>query len=549
MSTAVSSTQSHPSDSPQWRNVAAEHTAMADLQTTISELFAADPGRHQTYSAQAAGIFFDYSKHRLTDAALTALLQLAESAGMQAAIAAMFAGEQVNNTEQRPALHVALRSPHTNTDQEQAVHAALRQMSVFVAAVHNGSWKGFSDESITDVVNIGIGGSDLGPAMVYAALTPYHQSSICCHFVSNVDPLHLEQTLGKLDARRTLFVIASKTFTTMETSLNASAARRWMLAQGATEQTLARHFVAVSANIKKAVAFGIAEENIFPMWDWVGGRYSLWSAIGLPVALGAGMANFQALLTGAHEMDEHFRTTEAAHNIPVLMALLNLWYSNFWQAQSKVILPYAQNLHLLPAYLQQLDMESLGKSVLKDGTPINTDSGSILWGSAGTNGQHSFHQLLHQGSMLIPADFIAVASSQSSNEEQHQQLLANCFAQSQALMQGKTETAALEALLAQGLSREAALQLAPHKAITGNRPSSTLLLEKLTPQTLGSLLALYEHKVYAHSVLLGINAFDQWGVELGKMLGTGTYQALIAPEACSAFDASTNNLINMVRKK
>ena len=533
---------------PQWQTVADFRIAMQDKKTTIRDLFTTQANRVDDFSLEAAGILLDYSKHLLTSEARTALLQLAHKAQMQTAIAAMFAGESVNNTEQRPALHVALRSPASNSQQEREVQATLARMETFVQQVLSGSWCGFKGETITDVVNIGIGGSDLGPAMVYAALTPYHKPTLRCHFVSNVDPVHLEQTLARLDAGRTLFVIASKTFTTMETTLNANAARAWTQAEGASPADLQRHFVAVSANVSKAVAFGIAQDNVFPMWDWVGGRYSLWSAIGLPVALGIGMENFRALLAGAHAMDEHFRTAPLEQNMPVILALLNLWYTNFWQAQSKVILPYAQNLHLLPAFLQQLDMESLGKSVRKDGSALETDSGSILWGSAGTNGQHSFHQLLHQGSMLIPADFIAVSNSQSNNREQQLQLLANCFAQSQALMEGKSSAQALSELLAQGVSRAEAEQLAPHKAIPGSRPSSTLLLERLTPHTLGALIALYEHKVYAHSVVLGINAFDQWGVELGKIMGTGVYQALASDAAQQTFDASTTALIQRVRK-
>lgn len=544
----MSSSQSlDPTLQAAWQTLAAAAIRLRSQGTRIRSLFEQDPRRVENYSLSAAGLRFDYSKHLLDDPARAALLQLAQDSGMHAAIAALFRGEPVNNTEARPALHMALRSPHRNTPEEQAVHAALERMERFASAVQQGQWTGHSGQRITDIVNIGIGGSDLGPAMVYEALTPFRLPQLRCHFVSNVDPVHLEQTLAGLDPARTLFVIASKTFTTVETMLNAQAARAWMLAAGATPADLARHFVAVSAKVDKAVAFGIAPESVFPMWDWVGGRYSLWSAIGLSLVLGLGMPAFRALLAGAHAMDEHFRSAPFAANMPVLMALLNLWYGNFLGAQSKVILPYAQNLQLLPAFLQQLDMESLGKRVQRDGSILNTDSGSILWGSAGTNGQHSFHQLLHQGSLLIPADFIAVLHSASTNREQQLQLLANCFAQSQALMDGKSAEAALQELLAQGLAPAEAAALAPHKAIAGNRPSSTLVLQQLTPETLGALTALYEHKVYAHSVLLGINAFDQWGVELGKVLGTGIHAALTAPEACSAFDASTNTLVNLAR--
>jgi glucose-6-phosphate isomerase len=536
-----------PTRLPAWQAVATSATRLRDGGTRIRALFDQDAQRFEHYTLSAAGLLFDYSKHLLDDAARVDLLQLARDSGMGSAIADLFAGVPVNNTEARPALHVALRSPRRSTPEEQAVQATLARMDSFASAVQQGRWTGYTGKPVTDVVNIGIGGSDLGPAMVYEALAPYHLTGLRCHFVSNVDPVHLEQTLDRLDPATTLFVIASKTFSTLETVLNAQAARAWLLAAGATQADLTRHFVAVSSKVDKAVAFGIAPDNVFPMWDWVGGRYSLWSAIGLPLALGLGMPAFRALLAGAHAMDEHFRTAPLAANMPVLMALLNLWYANFFGAQSKVILPYAQNLHLLPAFLQQLDMESLGKRVQRDGSVLATDSGSILWGSAGTNGQHSFHQLLHQGSLLIPADFIAVLHSHSNNREQQLQLLANCFAQSQALMEGKSTEAALQELLTQGMVRDAAEALAPHKAIAGNRPSTTLVLQKLTPESLGALIALYEHKVYAHSVLLGINAFDQWGVELGKLLGTGIHAALTGPAASASFDASTNALVNLAR--
>jgi glucose-6-phosphate isomerase len=544
----MSSTQSlDPTRLPAWQALATEANRLRNSGTRIRNLFDTDAQRFLHYSIEAGGLLFDYSKHLLDDPARAALLQLAQACDLPGAIAALFAGDQVNNTEARPALHMALRSPQRATAEERAVHATLARLEAFSTEVQDGTWRGFTGQTICDVVNIGIGGSDLGPAMVYEALTPFRLPQLRCHFVSNVDPVHLEQTLETLDPTRTLFIIASKSFSTLETSLNAQAARSWLMDHGAKAGDLRQHFVAVSSRVDKAVAFGIAEDNVFPMWDWVGGRYSLWSAIGLPLVLGLGMPVFRALLAGAHGMDEHFRKAPLAGNMPVLMALLNLWYTNFFGAQSKVILPYAQNLHLLPAFLQQLDMESLGKRVQRDGTALATDSGSILWGSAGTNGQHSFHQLLHQGSLLIPADFIAVLHSASHNREQQLQLLANCFAQSQALMEGKSEDAALEELLAQGVAQAEASALAPHKAITGNRPSSTLVLQKLTPDALGALIALYEHKVYAHSVLLGINAFDQWGVELGKLLGNGIYTALTSDAVGSDIDGSTRALINLTR--
>lgn len=529
---------------PAWQQL---QTLRSNFTPNLRQLFKQDSARAQRFTLSAAGLTLDYSKNLIDESVVNALLDLAAQVKMQDAIAALFRGDHVNNTEDRPALHMLLRSPRQQDERGPAVHAALVQMEKFCAAVHGGHWRGHNGKAISDVVNIGIGGSDLGPAMVYAALTPYHLRNVKCHFVSNVDPLHLEQTLATLNADTTLFVIASKTFTTLETMQNANAARRWALAGGVAETALAKHFVAVSANVAKAAAFGIAEDNIFPMWDWVGGRYSLWSAIGLPIALGTGIDNFRALLAGAHALDEHFRSAPLAQNMPVLMALLGFWYSSFHDAQSHTLLPYAQNLHLFPAFLQQLDMESLGKQVRRDGQHADVATGAIIWGSAGTNGQHSFHQLLHQGTRFIPADFVAALESHSNNREAHLHLLANCFAQSQALMDGKTLEEVIADLGKQGLDDQQCQRLAPHKVCPGNRPSNMILMQKLTPETLGALTALYEHKVFAQSVLLGINAFDQWGVELGKVLSTGIYKAFEASAACTAFDASTNALVNKVK--
>jgi glucose-6-phosphate isomerase len=533
-------------NSPEWKALAAQEDAI--FGRSIRALFDDDPDRFKTFSIEAAGLLLDYSKNHIDADTRELLTALAEKAGMPAAISAMFAGKPINNTEQRPALHVALRSPAADNDYTRAVHTTLNRMEAFVNAVTTWEWRGYRGDPITDVVNIGIGGSDLGPAMAYTALGSYHLDGIRCHFVSNVDPVHLEQTLEMLDPATTLFVIASKSFTTLETTLNAMSARRWFLESSAGEEDIARHFVGVSANVEKAQAFGIDADNVFPLWDWVGGRYSLWSAIGLPVALGVGMANFRAMLGGAHVMDEHFRTAPADKNLPVMMALLDCLYLNFRNTGSRVVLPYAQSLHLFPAFLQQLDMESLGKAVSREGEKLDISTGGIVWGTAGTNGQHSFHQLLHQGTHLIPADFIVVAKSDSPNREQHEQLLTNCFAQSQALMNGKSLAEAKAELLATGLSEEEAAALAPHKVVPGNRPSNTLMLDALTPATLGSLVAAFEHKVYAQSVILGINAFDQWGVELGKVLSKNIYTALSSAGETSAFDASTNALINRCKK-
>ncbi len=513
----------------------------------LSTLFREEPSRARRYTVGAAGLVLDYSKNLVDSEILQALFALAERAGLRDATAALFRGDEVNNTEHRPALHMLLRSPGNAGAREQEVHAALTRLEDFVAKVHTGRWKGYSDKAIRTVVNIGIGGSDLGPAMAAEALAPYHVRNFTCQFVSNVDPLHLEQTLAPLDPATTLFVIASKTFTTLETMQNANAARGWALTAGVPTTELGKHFVAVSANVEKAAAFGIAPANIFPMWDWVGGRYSLWSAIGLPIALAVGMDNFRELLHGAHQMDEHFRMSEPAANMPVLLGLLTHWYYHAYGTESHAVLPYVQNLHLFPAFLQQLDMESLGKQVDRDGNKLDSQSGGIIWGSAGTNGQHSFHQLLHQGTRLIPADFIAALESHSSNREAHLHLLSNCFAQSQALMEGKSQMQAHAELLQQGTPAAEAQWLAPFKVCPGNRPSNTIMMRQLTPATLGALTALYEHKVFVQSVLLNMNAFDQWGVELGKVLSSGVYQALTAGSSCTRFDASTNALINMAR--
>ena len=521
-------------------------TTLSKPLPPLKELFKLDPGRAQRYCVQAAGLTLDYSKNFLTDDIKQALIQFAEAAGMRQRISGLFAGDCVNNTEQRPALHMLLRSPAGTDAREQEVHATLGRIEQFVEAVHTGKWRGHSGQAIRHVVNIGIGGSDLGPSMAYQALSPEHVQHLHCHFVSNVDPLHLEQTLAGLDAASTLFVIASKTFTTLETMQNAEAARRWALSSGMQESALSRHFVAVSSNIPKAEGFGIAKDNIFPMWDWVGGRYSLWSAIGLGIALGVGMAKFREMLDGAHAMDEHFRTAALDTNMPVLLALLTHSYYHCHHAESHAVLPYLQNLHLFPAFLQQLDMESLGKSVDQQGRQLVGPSGGIIWGSAGTNGQHSFHQLLHQGTRLIPCDFIAALESQSHNRESHLHLLANCFAQSQALMAGKSEAAVKAELLQQGKSESEASWLAPFKACPGNRPSNTITMRKLTPATLGALIALYEHKVFAQSVLLDMNAFDQWGVELGKVLSTNVYAALCSGDT-SSLDASTAQLVLAAR--
>jgi glucose-6-phosphate isomerase len=534
-------------DTPAWQQLRTACDQLQQQKIGIHDLFDSDPLRFDKFSVQTPELAFDYSKNLVTEEIQQLLLDLADQCQLSAAIDRMFAGQNINPTENRPALHVALRGHHVN-GLEYEVAAVREKMSEFVCAVHDGSWAGCSGEIITDVVNIGIGGSHLGPAMVVRALDRFSTGNIRCHFISNVDPGAGLRVLETLNPASTLFIVASKSFTTLETHQNALLARRWFLDQGFGERDLARHFVAVSTNIDAAESFGIAKENIFPMWDWVGGRYSLWSAIGLPIALSIGMENFRKLLTGAHHADAHFRTEPFSQNIPVIMGLLNAWYSEFFGTTSQVILPYCQNLELFPAFLQQLSMESLGKGAQLDGGPARTDTGLVVWGAPGTDGQHSFHQLLHQGTRMTPADFIAVAAGPGDAcQEQQDHLLANCFSQSQALMDGKDLTQAITELTDTGLSEQAATELAPHKVIPGNRPSNTFLLHELTPHTLGYLTALYEHCVYVQSVLWGINAFDQWGVELGKKLSTPIFKALTGSAASDEFDASTNNLIAICR--
>ncbi len=539
-----------PSRSKAWQKLASHYLNLHHNGTTIAALFKSDKNRFADFQSGIDGILFDYSKNLATAETMQMLRSLGEEAGLRDAIEAMYRGDRINSTENRPALHVALRTPLPEADPafNQAVAATLAQMEAFVARVHGGEWRGYSGKTIDTVINIGIGGSDLGPAMVTEALQRWQLPHISTAFVSNVDPAHMRSTLARANPETTLFVIASKSFNTLETHQNAALARRWFLENGGDEALIAQHFVAVSANVAKAQAFGIAQENIFPLWDWVGGRYSLWSAIGLPIALSVGMDQFKALLKGANIVDEHFYNTPFEHNIPVIMGLLSIWYGGFVGATSQAILPYSQEMHLFPAFLQQLEMESLGKSVEIDGNRLLVPSGPIVWGSAGTNGQHSFHQLLHQGTHYIPADFIAVAKSgYPEDADQHAHLLANCFSQSQALMQGKSQRQAFTELLAAGEAEGPAYELAKHKVIPGNKPSNTLLLDTLNAQTLGSLIAIYEHKVFVESVIWHINAFDQWGVELGKQLGEKLYGALKSKDECEEFDSSTNGLINHCR--
>lgn len=532
---------------PQWNQLQAARKNLE--QAGLRQLFAADPQRAQRFTSKACGLVLDYSKHYVDATNRQLLLNVAEEARLKAAINALFEGELVNNTEERAALHVALRSPKTGTPEERAVHGTLNKLTSFVEEVHAGKWLGFSGQAITDVVNIGIGGSDLGPRMAAEALSPFQRPGIKVHFAANIDAADLLGTLAELKPETTLFIVASKSFSTLETLENALSARQWLLDAGCPNTAIARHFVATTSRVDKAVEFGIAEENLFPMWDWVGGRYSLWSAIGLPIALAVGMDNFMALLAGAHAMDEHFRQADFAQNLPVLMGLLAFWYSQFWDVESWAVLPYNALLGQFPAYLQQLDMESLGKSVDREGRAVDYPTGMVIWGSAGTVGQHSFHQLLHQGTRLIPADFIVSRRAQHQLHHHQEHLFACCLSQSQALMNGKSLEQAREELLAAGLSPAKAEALAPHKVIPGNRPSTTLLMDELRPETLGALIALYEHKVFVQSVLLNINPFDQWGVELGKQLGAPILDALKGSGNEEGFDSSTRQLIDFFRQQ
>ena len=536
---------------PAWQALKDHRQAMQDF--SMREAFNADPQRFNQFTLSSCGLFLDYSKNLINAQTRNLLVGLANEVDLKGAIKALFEGEIVNTSEGRPALHTALRRPVgdklsvNGVNVMPEVHKVLNQITDLVGRIHVGLWRGYTEKPITDVVNIGIGGSFLGPELVSEALLSYAQKGVRCHYLANIDGSEFHELTQKLRAETTLFIVSSKSFNTLETLKNAQAARAWYLAQGGSEAELYRHFIAVSSNNAAAVAFGIREENIFPMWDWVGGRYSLWSAIGLPIALAIGMSNFKELLSGAYTMDQHFQTAPFEQNMPVLLALLGVWYGNFWGAQSHAILPYDHYLRNITKHLQQLDMESNGKSVRQDGTPVSTDTGPVIWGGVGCNGQHAYHQLLHQGSQLIPADFIVPIVSFNPVSDHHQWLYANCLSQSQALMLGKTLPEAEQELRDKGMSEEQVHKLAPHKVIPGNRPSNTIVVERISPRRLGALVAMYEHKVFVQSVVWGINAFDQWGVELGKELGKGVYNRLVGSDETLADDPSTQGLINYFR--
>lgn len=542
-----------PTELTAWKALTEHQKEMASVD--IASLFANDPQRATNYTTHAAGWTLDYAKNRASDKTLALLIDLAKEAGLESAIKKMFSGEHLNSTEDRSVLHVALRASQAQkslmvdgVDVLAEVRTTLKQMETFVRQLHSGEWKGYTGKRITDVVSIGIGGSYLGPKVVAEALTPYKKDDIKVHFVANIDGSDISGKLKQLNPETTVFVISSKTFGTLETLSNANAARDWFLSNGGSQDNVSKHFAAVSSNVKKAVDFGMAEENIFPMWDWVGGRYSLWSAIGLPVAIAVGMDNFYELLDGAHQMDEHFRTAPFEKNLPVIMGALGVWYINFHNAQTHALIPYDHYLRAMPAHIQQLDMESNGKSTLLDGDGVTTDTGPIIWGGAGTNGQHAYHQLLHQGTRLVPVDFIAPLTSHNPIGEHHTHLFANCLSQSQALMVGKTLEQAKQELRDAGATPEQVDAVAPHKVIPGNRPSNTLLTDKMTPATVGALIALYEHRTFVQGTIWGINSFDQWGVELGKVLGTDIYKRLVSDSDNSALDTSTQALIDAFKK-
>ncbi len=522
----------------------------------VRALFESDPERFSRFSLKFGDLLFDYSKHRVTEKTMKLLFDLARVRGVERFIERMFSGEKINVTEDRAVLHIALRNRSNRPilvdgkDVMPAVNATLAQMRRFSEAVRSGSWKGHTGKAITDVVNIGIGGSDLGPVMVTEALRPYWKQGLSAHYVSNVDGTHMAETLKRLDPETTLFCVASKTFTTQETMTNAHSARKWLLDKLRDESAVARHFVALSTNSEKVKEFGIDLDNMFQFWDWVGGRYSLWSAIGLSIAIVIGMDNFEELLAGAHDTDEHFRTTPFERNIPVVMGMLGIWYNNFFGAGTHVILPYDQYMHRFAAYFQQGDMESNGKRVDREGRDI-TDytTGPIIWGEPGTNGQHAFYQLIHQGTRVIPADFIAPAHSHNPLGRHHEILLANFLAQTEALMKGKTADEVRAELGQSGMAADRIEALVPHKCFPGNRPTSSFLFDKVTPRSLGRLTALYEHKIFVQGVIWNINSFDQWGVELGKQLAKAILPELEGDGPVASHDSSTNGLINDIKKR
>jgi glucose-6-phosphate isomerase len=519
----------------------------------LKDLFKSDNQRFEKFSTKFEDILLDYSKNRITDETFALLMQLAKECMVKDSIEAMFSGQVINATEHRPVLHIALRN-RSNTpiyvdgkDVMPDVNRVLEQMKIFSEKVISGEWKGFTGKAITDVVNIGIGGSDLGPVMVTEALRPY-KNHLNMHFVSNVDGTHIAEALKVVNPETTLFLIASKTFTTQETMTNAQSAKDWLLANGGKQEDVAKHFVALSTNTEGVEKFGIDTANMFEFWDWVGGRYSLWSAIGLSIVLSLGYENFVELLTGAHVYDEYFRTTEFEQNPSVILALIGIWYNNFFDSETVAILPYDQYMHRFSAYFQQGDMESNGKHVDRNGKPVDYSTGPIIWGEPGTNGQHAFYQLIHQGTKMVPCDFIAPAQSHNPLGEHHMLLVSNFFAQTEALMNGKTIDEVIAELKKSGKTQEEIDKLAPFKEFDGNRPTNSFLLKKITPHSLGSLIAMYEHKIFVQGIIWNIYSFDQWGVELGKQLAQKIQPELRNGDEISSHDSSTNGLINQYKE-
>ena len=542
----------NPTRSRIWSKLENHHREIKDVH--LKDLFASDPDRFNRFHVQFKDLLVDYSKNRITGETLKLLLELAEEAGVSKAVEAMFGGQKINETENRAVLHVALRNRKNSPifvdgqDVMPQVNTVLRKMEDFSTKIRSGDWKGYTGSRISDIVNIGIGGSDLGPVMVTEALRPFAHEELAVHFVSNIDGTHLAETLKKVNPATTLFLIASKTFTTQETMTNAFSARDWFLKEAKDPAHVARHFVALSTNVSKVEAFGIDKDNMFEFWDWVGGRYSLWSAIGLSIACYIGFDNFTALLEGAHEMDRHFLETPFEQNIPVILALIGIWHNNFFGAETEVMLPYDQYMHRFPAYFQQGNMESNGKSASRDGKRVDYQTGPVIWGEPGTNGQHAFYQLIHQGTKFIPADFLAPAVSHNPIGEHHNILMSNFFAQTEALMNGKTKEEVVAELKKAGKTDLEIEKLTPHKIFEGNRPTNSILFKKLTPRVLGSLIAMYEHKIFVQGVIWNIFSFDQWGVELGKQLANNILPELTDDKPVNSHDSSTNGLINTFKK-
>lgn len=538
----------NPTSTNAWSDLQNQRDQMKDVQ--MKELFSADKGRFAKLSMCMKGLLFDYSKNIITAETMKSLFQLAEECKLREAIASLFNGNKINATENRAVLHTALRDFTSKqiftegVDILPDIKSMQNQMKEFCTNIHSGNWKGYSGKKIQYIVNIGIGGSDLGPYMVTEALKPYWIKGIQTYFVSNIDGSHIAETLKKINPEETLFLIASKTFTTQETMTNALTARDWFLKDAKEKAYINKHFVALSTNEEAVNKFGIATENMFGFWDWVGGRYSLWSAIGLSIALTIGYNHFEELLKGAHETDLHFQSTPFENNIPVIMAMIGIWNVNFLDAQSEAILPYDQYLHRFAAYLQQANMESNGKSIDRNGEPVTYSTGPIIWGEPGTNGQHAFYQLIHQGTSLIPCDFIAPTNSQNPISDHHEKLMANFFAQTEALMNGKTESETEKELEEQGLSNNEIARLLPFKIFAGNRPSNSFLLDEVSPFILGELIALYEHKIFVQGIIWNIYSFDQWGVELGKQLAGKILPELMNEESVQSHDSSSNGLIN-----